>query len=120
MITLYGIKNCDSVKKARKWLESNSLDYQFHDFRTDGISKALVQPWLDAVGADTLLNKRSTSWKQLSDKQKTTVDVNDLSAKNKAAIALFLEAPTLIKRPVLVTADEVHVGFKADNYAAFL
>ncbi len=86
MITLYGIKNCDSVKKARKWLELNHVDYQFHDFRSDGLSPKQVHTWIDTLGWETLVNKRSTTWKALADSVK-----NEMTAQTAtAAILEFL------------------------------
>ena len=110
-ITVYGIKNCDTVKKARKWLESNTLDYQFSDFRADGLDAADLDQWLAARGWETLLNKRSTTWKNLPEQSRQNID-------QSAAKKLMLENPTLIKRPVTVANGEVLVGFKADEYAA--
>ena len=109
MTLLYGIKNCDTVRKARKWLESEEIDYAFHDFRIDGLNKKDLQTWVKAVGWEVLLNKRSTTWKQLPDKDKETVDEGK-------AIALMLTNPTLIKRPVLIQEKIVHVGFKSAEY----
>ncbi len=113
MLTLYGIKNCDTVKKARKWLEANQVAYQFHDFREDGLDAPLVQSWLQELGAETLVNKRSTTWKQLSDAEKA-------QALSDKAPALICQQPTLIKRPVLDTGEQRHVGFKAEHYQSLL
>ncbi|MEH6582810.1 MAG: ArsC family reductase [Halioglobus sp.] len=109
MITLYGIKNCDTVKKARNWLEMHKIEYRFHDFRVDGLERDAVQSWLDELGWEQLLNKRSTTWKQLDADTRETMN---------AALALetILEQPTLIKRPLLDTGLERHTGFKADTY----
>ena len=109
MITLYGIKNCDTVKKARKWLETNDISYQFHDFRADGLELSQVTSWLESLGWETLVNKRSTTWKQLDSQQRDA-----LSTQHAAAI--ILEHPTLIKRPLLDTGSTVHVGFKDTDY----
>ncbi len=109
MTTLYGIKNCDTVRKARKWLESEDIDYTFHDFRADGLDKKNLSAWVKSVGWEILLNKRSTSWKQLPDKDKETVDEGK-------AITLMLANPTLIKRPVLTHRKKVYVGFKLAEY----
>ncbi len=109
MITLYGIKNCDTVRKARKWLDENGIPYQFHDFRTDGLDLELLQKFEASVGWDKLLNKRSTSWKQLDDDKKA-----NLSAEK--AMTLMLETPTLIKRPVLDTGKQILIGFKPEIY----
>ena len=110
MVTLCGIKNCDSVKKARKWLEANGTDYHFHDFRSDGLDQSKLQQWNQAVGWETLLNKRGTSWRQLPQEVKGNVD-------EASALTLMLDNPTLIKRPVLELDDgSVRVGFKAEEY----
>lgn len=106
---LYGIRNCDSVKKARKWLESAGIDYEFHDFREDGVDQSRLAAWCESPGWEVLLNRRSTSWRQLAE-----ADRQDLDAGR--AKALMLGQPTLIKRPVLDTGDEVLVGFTEDTY----
>lgn len=110
MTTLSGIKNCDSVKKAQKWLEAHNVDYRFHDFRIEGLEPGKLQQWSRVVGWETLLNRRGTSWRQLPPEVKKTID-------EASALALMLENPTLIKRPVLELDDGVlHVGFSADDY----
>ncbi|MFQ3324539.1 MAG: arsenate reductase [Pseudomonadales bacterium] len=109
--TVYGIKNCDTVKKACKWLEANGSDYTFVDVREDGVDKTEVKRWLDLAGLDVVVNKRSTSWKQLSDEQKEGLS-------EQTALGLLLANPTLIKRPVLTIDDSVFVGFEADQYHA--
>lgn len=109
MNTLYGIKNCDTVKKARRWLDENAVDYRFHDFRSDGLTQELLQRWIEQSDWKILLNQRSTSWRQLSDMQKSDLTENK-------AIQLMLEIPTLIKRPVLDTGNQLIIGFKADDY----
>ena len=108
-ITLYGIKNCDTVRKARRWLDSHNISYDFHDFRADGLSKTKVNQWLKDIDQEVLVNRRGTTWRKLSDKQK--------AVSSKAAIAeLLVEQPTLIKRPVLDNNGQLHVGFKEDEY----
>ncbi|MBU2886966.1 ArsC family reductase [Gilvimarinus agarilyticus] len=107
---LYGIKNCDTVKKARQWLEQAGINFQFHDIRSDGLSAEQVQNWLDATDTATLVNKRSTTWKGLTDSEK------EQALDADTATALLLANPTLIKRPVLTLGNEVHVGFKAQHY----
>ncbi len=109
MTKIYGIKNCDTVKKARTWLETNSVDFEFHDFRTDGLSEDKVKSWLEHIEWDKLLNKRSTSYRQLEDQVKETLNADTV-------VSVLVEQPTLIKRPVLETEDTVMVGFKADDY----
>ena len=113
MNNLYGIKNCDSVKKARKWLEQNQIDYQFHDFRSDGLSEEQVIEWIDILGWEALVNKRSTTWKALDDSVKKS-----MNAKN--ATAAILASPTLIKRPLLAIKNQLNVGFKESDYQALL
>ena len=116
MNTIYGIKNCDSVKKARKLLEENEVTYQFHDFRADGITKKLLADWLKSVPYTLLLNKRSTTWKQLDESVKSIVNIG---ASNQEIIDLFIAHPTLIKRPVLVSDnDEIIVGIIEQDYIA--
>ena len=108
-VTLYGIKNCDTVKKARKWLDTNSVPYTFHDFRDDGINKKLVNDFLKQIDTETLINKRGTTWRKLSDEEK--------EIKNKAhAVELMVEYPTIIKRPVLETKNKITVGFSEETY----
>lgn len=109
-MTLYGIKNCDSVKKARRWLDANDIDVTFHDFRVDGLEEATLQDWLKSVSWEVLLNKRSTTWKQLADPRKEQLD-------QTTAVELMLENPTLIKRPVLCDSTGCMVGFKEADYA---
>jgi len=110
MITVYGIKNCDTVKKARKWLEQNNVDYTFHDFRENGMDSVPLSEWLTEFGWEQVLNRRSTSWRALDDAQKDAMD-------NTSAAALASETPTLIKRPVMIANGETLFGFKADDYA---
>ncbi len=113
MIILYGIKNCDSVKKARLWLDKHAIAYQFHDYRVDGLSSEQLAVFIEQAGWESLLNKRSTSWRQLTDAQKTDLDAS------KAA-SLMLENLTLIKRPVLVNGEQLFIGFNTENYQTLL
>ena len=106
---MYGIKNCDTIKKARKWLDESNIEFHFHDFRKDGISQANLEGWINTVGWETLLNKRGTTWRQLDDVIKANVD-------ESSAIKIMLENPAIIKRPVLETVDQVTVGFKPQDY----
>ena len=110
MTTLYGIKNCDTVKKARVWLEQHKVDYTFHDFRADGLTDAQVKSWIAEIGLDALVNKRSTTWKELDEATKNNF--------NETTAAAFISAhPTLIKRPLLDTGKQKLVGFKDAEYA---
>lgn len=109
MITLYGIKNCDSVKKARRWLEAQGLEYRFHDLRLDGLDPEVLERWVERLGWERLLNRRGATWRRLDESRRRDLD----EAK---AVALMLEAPTLIKRPVIDTGAELLVGFDAQTY----
>lgn len=113
MIVLYGIKNCDTVKKARRWLEAQGIDYRFHDFRADGLDEKRLAAWIKTCGWETLLNRRGTTWRKLPEADRADLD----AAK---AAALMLREPTLVKRPVLETGREVLVGFKEAEYAGHL
>ncbi len=108
-MTLYGIKNCDTVKKALKWLEANQQSVTFHDFRVDGLTQQQIESWTEQVGWESLFNKRSTSFRNLSDAEKADID-------QTKAIDLMLTYPTLIKRPVLEHQGKVSVGFKPAQY----
>lgn len=110
---LYGIKNCDTVKKARRWLDDNNVNYQFHDFRKDGLDKATIEQWLQLVSWETLLNKRGTTWRKLEDPRKDNLNQD-------TAVELMLENPTLIKRPVLVTQSTTLVGFDENKYQGLI
>ncbi len=114
MITLYGIKNCDTVKKARRWLDANDCEYHFHDFRVDGLELATIDDWLKVRDWNIVLNRRSTSWKQLSENDRNAVD--ETNVRN-----LLLSNPTLVKRPVTVSGNTVLIGFNEDSFRdAFL
>ena len=110
-ITMYGIKNCDTIKKARTWLEKNKIDYDFHDYKTAGVERAQLEAWSKTVGWETLLNRAGTTFRKLPDKDKAVAD-------EKKAIALMLAQPSMIKRPVLdLGRGKLIVGFKPDVYA---
>ena len=111
-ITIYGIKNCDTMKKARAWLDKRGVDYAFHDYKTAGIERAQLEQWAKQVGWDTLLNRAGTTFRKLPDKDKNGVDA-------KKAIALMLEQPSMIKRPVLdLGRGKLLVGFSPEAYSA--
>ena len=109
MYTLYGIKNCDTVKKARLWLDQNGIAYRFHDFRSDGLTPAQLNDFAARTDWNMLLNRSSTSWRQLSIGQQS-----DLTLEK--ALSLMLNTPTLIKRPILDTGEKLIVGYKPDHY----
>jgi len=113
-IAIYGIKNCDTMKKARAWLDKHKVDYAFHDYKAAGIERERLERWAKKVGWETLLNRAGTTFKKLPDKDKTGVT----EAK---AIALMLKQPSMIKRPVLDTGGgKLLVGFKPEQYAALI
>jgi arsenate reductase len=116
-ITLYGIPNCDTVKKARVWLQEHQGDFVFHDFKKNGLDRSTVEQWLTQVGLDLLINRKGTTWRALSDEQKAS------ATDTEQAISLMLASPSLIKRPVLhLTSGEnngiqsISVGFSPAQY----
>lgn len=111
MITVYGISNCDTCRKALKWLKERGTEHRFHDLRKDGLDHARVAQWIEAIGLDTLVNKRGTTWRALDDATK-----DNLSAQT--AGVLLGANPTLIKRPVFELADGYIVGFAKGQMAA--
>lgn len=113
MITVYGIKNCDTVKRARKALEAADIAHQFHDFRADGLDADTVRGWLDQLPADQLLNRRGTTWRQLAEDQQARAEGDGL-------VDLLVEAPTLIKRPMINRNGALRVGFAAKDTDAIL
>jgi Spx/MgsR family transcriptional regulator len=108
--TIFGIKNCDTMKKARTWLEGHGIDYTFHDYKTQGIDAAHLKRWAAEVGWETVLNRAGTTFRKLPDAQKADLDEHK-------AIALMLEQPSMIKRPVLEAGGQLLVGFKPEAYA---
>jgi arsenate reductase len=108
--TLYGIPNCDTVKKAQNWLKQNNVAFRFHNYKTEGIERKKIEEWLNETTWEKLINKTSTTWKNLTAEQKAEVDGNE------SAIRLMLENPSVIKRPVLEADRLLAVGFKIDNY----
>jgi Spx/MgsR family transcriptional regulator len=106
---IYGISNCDTVKKAKNWLDSHNIDYKFHDFRKDGINRDIITGWLNTVAWDKILNKRSTSWRNLDASTQQAVNATNV-------VDLLVENPTLIKRPVMDVNDIITVGFNSDTY----
>lgn len=107
---LYGIPNCDTVKKARTWLNEHGKAHEFHDFKKQGLSAALLQGWVDQLGWQVLVNKQGTTWRKLSPEQQAAV------VDASSAIALMLSQPSLIKRPVLEHGEQLLVGFKPEQY----
>ncbi|MDU0355488.1 ArsC family reductase [Paraglaciecola aquimarina] len=113
MTTLYGIKNCDTIKKAKTWLTNNNIEFTFHDYRQDGLDANWLATTEQHLGWESLLNKRGTTYRQLPEEQKQTID-------RTSALALMLEQPAMIKRPVLIHNGQYFVGFKAEQYQEIL
>lgn len=111
MLRVHGIKNCDTVKKSLKWLDKHELPYEFIDVREAPLQQQTVLTWLEQLPPEKLLNKRSTSWRQLTEAQKTESDPY-------AIAALVSEQPTLFKRPLVETSDGIHCGFNEKDWSA--
>jgi arsenate reductase len=107
---LYGIRNCDTVKKARNWLDEQGIPYEFHDFKKDELNEAQLSQWENAVGWERLLNRRGTTWRKLSHEVRDTIDA-------QSAHDLMLENTSIIKRPVVEHEGSVYVGFNAEDWA---
>jgi arsenate reductase (glutaredoxin) len=109
--TIHGIKNCDTMKKARAWLDSHGVAYTFHDYKSAGIDRATLEAWVAARGWEVVLNRAGTTFRALADAKKKGLDAGK-------AVALMLEQPSMIKRPVLVRGKTVLVGFSPETYSA--
>lgn len=109
-ITIHGVKACDTMKKARAWLDAHGVEYAFHDYKIDGIDKATLERWAKAVSWEVLLNRAGTTFRKLPEKERENVT-------EKKAIALMLAQPSMIKRPVLDVGGALIVGFKPELYA---
>ncbi|MDK2378015.1 ArsC family reductase [Serratia fonticola] len=114
-LTMFGIKNCDTIKKARRWLEEQGVPYQFHDYRADGLDEQLLRDFVARLGWEPLLNTRGTTWRKLDEAQRNACDNAD------AAIALMLEQPAMIKRPLLDDGKgHALLGFSGESYQQFI
>jgi Spx/MgsR family transcriptional regulator len=109
MIILYGIPNCDTMKKARRWLDEQAIEYRFHNYKKDGIDLATLESWEAELGWETLLNKRGSTWRKLPDETKDAIG-------RDSALQVMMENPSIIKRPVLDLDGRRHVGFNVDVY----
>lgn len=107
--TIYGIKNCDTMKKARAWLDKRGIEYNFHDYKTEGVLKSALDRWAKEVGWETLLNRAGTTFRKLPDRDKENIT-------EKKALALMLAQPAMIKRPVLDAGGKLTVGFRPETY----
>ena len=113
MTTLYGISNCDTIKKAKRWLEEHNIDYDFHDYKKAGIDKNTLKTWCKEFGFEALLNKRGTTWRKLDDVLKKNVD-------EASAIDIMAKHTSIIKRPVLISGKTRLVGFDEASYKTLL
>lgn len=111
-VTVYGIKNCDTMKKARSWLEEHDVAYDFHDYKASGIDRAHLEKWTEDAGWEAVLNRAGTTFRKLPEEARQDLD------KDKA-IALMIEQPSMIKRPVVEADGKLLIGFKPDSYADF-
>ena len=108
-ITMYGIKNCDTIKKARAWLEQRGIAYVFHDYKTSGLDRARLTAWVDELGWEALLNRSGTTFRKLPDHARENLD-------RDIAIMLMLDQPSMVRRPLLDTGDHRIIGFKSSDY----
>ena len=114
MLTMYGIKNCDTIKKARRWLEAHQIEYRFHDYRADGLERAQLDTFIAELGWQALLNTRGTTWRKLDESLLNSID------NAYAAAALMLEMPAIIKRPLLwASGKPMLLGFSESSYQQF-
>ena len=110
MVKIYGIANCDTMKKARQWLTAHGIEYEFHDYKQAGLDERRLRGWVKQVGWEILLNRRGTTWRKLDEAQKAGID-------EAGAIRVMLANPSIVKRPVLELEDSLRVGFDAAEYA---
>jgi Spx/MgsR family transcriptional regulator len=110
-VTIYGIKNCDTMKKARSWLEDHDVAYEFHDYKALGIDRTHLEAWIDQAGLDTVLNRAGTTFRKLPDAERENLT-------REKAITLMLDQPSMIKRPVLEAKDKLVIGFKPEIYTS--
>jgi Spx/MgsR family transcriptional regulator len=108
-VTLYGIPNCDTMKKARKWLDEHAIEYQFHDYKKHGLDESTLRDWVRELGWEALLNRRGMMWRKLDENTKKTID-------EQSAIQVMLNTPSIIKRPLLDTGSKRYVGFSEGLY----
>ena len=108
-VTVYGISNCDTIKKAKNWLDKEGIAYSFHDYRKQGLEANQLESWVDSLGWENLLNRRGTTWRKLPEEVKENID-------QPSAIAIMLDNPSIIKRPLLIKDKELFLGFSDSNY----
>ncbi|ETX10706.1 ArsC family transcriptional regulator [Marinomonas ushuaiensis DSM 15871] len=110
MIEVYGIKNCDTMKKAFRWLDDHKIEYRFHDYKKEGLDVSIAKAWIDQLGWENVINKRGTTWRKLDEEIKNTMD-------NEKAVNIVVKQSSMIKRPLLIQNDAIHLGFNAEEYA---
>lgn len=113
MLTIYGIKSCDTCRKAKAFLTEHNIEFRFHDFREDGLDIQMLERWSDRIGWEKLLNKRSLTWRKIP-------EVDRAQISNQRALGTMVEQPTLIKRPVLESEHFIAVGFSEERFAKFI
>jgi Spx/MgsR family transcriptional regulator len=109
MIKIFGIKNCDTMKKAFRWLDDNNLEYSFHDYKKEGLDEATAKAWIDQLGWEYVINKRGTTWRKLDEETKSTMNNNN-------AVSTMLANTSIIKRPLLVVKNDIYLGFNLEEY----
>lgn len=109
MIEIFGIKNCDTMKKAFRWLDANNIAYTFHDYKKEGLDEATAKAWVDKLGWENVINKRGTTWRKLEEETKNTMD-------NENAVHIMISQSSIIKRPLLKIDDSIILGFNIDEY----
>lgn len=113
MIEIYGIKNCDTMKKALRWLDDNKIEYRFHDYKKEGLEESAAKAWVNQLGWENVINKRGTTWRKLDKETRNSMD-------NEKAVNAIVNQSSMIKRPLLIKDDTIHLGFNADKYAQTL
>nr|MDT0250963.1 ArsC family reductase [Endozoicomonas sp.] len=112
-LTIYGIPNCDTIKKARRWLDNVGIEYRFHDYRKNGLEPGILEAWTKELGWEALLNRRGTTWRKLPEEEKSAINA-------ERAITLMLEQPAMIRRPLLDTGSQKLLGFSEQEYSDLL
>jgi Spx/MgsR family transcriptional regulator len=113
MIDLYGIPNCDTMKKARAWLDERGIAYRFHDYKREGVDEARLRGWIEELGWEALMNRRGTTWRKLPEDVRERMD-------SESAIRVMMENPSIIRRPLLDTGQVRHAGFSESDYERLL
>ncbi|MFT2097106.1 ArsC family reductase [Marinomonas sp. 2405UD66-6] len=110
MIDIYGIKNCDTMKKAFRWLEEHKVEYRFHDYKKEALEAETAKAWIDKLGWESVINKRGTTWRKLDEETKSSMN-------NELAVETVINQPSMIKRPLIMANGEIHLGFNSDEYS---